>query len=48
MQKKLLTIDEKIFKDVKRRYKGGLFSLVSDSLFIRSLLEDVNTKLNRG
>lgn len=47
MQKKLITIDEKIFKDVKQRYKGGLFALVSDSLFIRSLLEDVNTKLNR-
>ena len=47
MKKKLLTIDEKIFKDVKLRYKGGLFALVSDSLFIRSLLEDVNTKLNR-
>lgn len=47
MQKKLITIDEKIFKDVKCRYKGGLFSLVSDSLFVRSILEDLNTKLNR-
>ena len=47
MQKKLMTIDEKIFKDVKRRYKGGLFALVSDSLFVRSLLEDVNAKLNK-
>lgn len=47
MQKKLITIEEKIFKDVKSRYKGGLFALVSDSLFIRSLLEDVNAKLNK-
>ena len=47
MKKKLLILDEKIFLDVKKRYRGGAFALVSESLFLRTLLEDVQTKLNR-
>lgn len=47
MKKKLLILDEKIFLDVKKRYKNGAFALVSESLFLRSLLEDVQNKLNR-
>lgn len=47
MKKKLLILDEKIFMDVKKRYKNGAFALVSESLFLRTLLEDVQTKLNR-
>lgn len=47
MKNKLLILDEKIFFDVKKRYRGGAFALVSDSLFLRTLLEDVQTKLNR-
>ncbi len=47
MKKKLLILDEKILLDVKRRYKNGAFSLVSESLFLRTLLEDVQTKLNK-
>ena len=48
MIKKLFNIDDKIFKDVKKRYKKGTCALLSDSKFIRILLEDANTKLNRG
>ena len=47
MKKKLLILDEKIYMDVKKRYKNGAFALVSESLFLRTLLEDVQTKLNR-
>lgn len=47
MIKKLFNIDEKIFRDVKKRYKKGTCALLSDSKFIRILLEDVQTKLNR-
>ena len=39
MKKKLLIIDEKNFKDLKRIWRGGVFSLGSDSLFIRALIE---------
>ena len=46
MKNKLLILDEKIFFDVKKRYRGGAFALVSESLFLRSLLEDVQNKLN--
>lgn len=47
MKKKLLILDEKILLDVKKRYNGGAFALVSESLFLRSLLEDVQNKLNK-
>lgn len=46
-KKKLFILDECIFQDVKKRYKNGAFALVSESLFLRSLLEDVQNKLNR-
>lgn len=39
MKKKLLIIDEKNFKDLKRIWQRGLFARVSDSLFIRELIE---------
>ena len=48
MKKKLLIIDETIFKDVKKRYRKGAAALLSDSRFIRLVLEDLATKLNRG
>lgn len=44
MKRKLFIIDEKNFKDLKRIYRGGLFARVSDSLFIRELIE---TTLNK-
>lgn len=47
MKKKLLNIDEKIFKDVKSRYAGGVYKNASDSFFLRSLLEQVQNKLNK-
>ena len=47
MKKKLLIIDEKVFNDVKDRYAGGVYKNASDSLFLRSLLEAVQTKLNK-
>ena len=47
MKKKLLIIDEKIFNDVKSRYAGGVYKNSSDSLFFRSLLEQVQNKLNK-
>lgn len=46
-KKKLFILDDVIFQDVKKRYRGGAFALVSESLFLRSLLEDVQNKLNR-
>lgn len=39
MKKKLFIIDEKNFKDLKRIWRRGLFARVSDSLFIRELIE---------
>lgn len=47
MKKKLLNIDEKIFKDVKSRYAGGVYKNASDSLFLRMLLEKTQEKINR-
>lgn len=47
MKKKLFNIDEKVFNDVKSRYKGGVYKNSSDSLFLRSLLEQVQNKLNK-
>lgn len=47
MKKKLLNIDEKVFKDVKSRYADGVYKNASDSLFLRSLLEQVQIKLNK-
>lgn len=38
MRKQLL-INEKEFKDLKRIWRGGVYSLGSDSLFIRALIE---------
>lgn len=48
MKKKLLTIDEKIFNDVKKRYARGMYVFAPDSVFIRNVLDDLNRKLNRG
>lgn len=48
MKKKLLTIDEKIFNDVKKRYARGVYAFAPDSVFIRNVLEDLNRKLNRS
>ena len=39
MKRKLLIIDEKIFKDLKRIWRRGLFARCADSLFIRELIE---------
>ena len=39
MKRKLLIIDEKNFADLKRNWRGGIFALCSDSLFIRELIE---------
>lgn len=39
MKRKLLIIDEKNFKDLKRIWRGGIFELCSDSIFIRKLIE---------
>ena len=39
MVKKLLIIDEKKFKELKRIWRGGLFARCSDSLFFRELVE---------
>lgn len=39
MKRKLLIIDEKNFKELKRIWRSGLFARVSDSLFIRELIE---------
>lgn len=39
MQKKLLILDEKNFKDLKKIWRGGLFARCADSLFIRELIE---------
>lgn len=47
MKKKLFNIDEKVFKDVKARYKNGIYKNASDALFLRSLLEQVQNKLNK-
>ena len=38
-KRKQLLINEKDFKDLKRIWRGGLFRLCSDSLFIRELIE---------
>lgn len=47
MKKKLLILDDDILKDVKKRLGGGRFALLSDSRFIRELLEKTQEKLNR-
>lgn len=47
MKKKLLILDEKIFKDVKSRYARGVYKNSSDSFFLRELLEQVQNKLNK-
>lgn len=47
MKKKLLILDENILKDVKKRFGGGRFALVSDSAFLRMLLEKTQEKINR-
>lgn len=39
MKRKLLIIDEKNFKDLKRIWRGGILARSSDSLFIRELIE---------
>lgn len=39
MKKKLLILDEKNLKDLKKIWRGGVYSLGSDSLFIRALIE---------
>jgi hypothetical protein len=39
MKRKQLLINEKDFNDLKRIWRGGLFRLCSDSLFIRELIE---------
>lgn len=39
MKRKLLIIDEKKLKDLKRIWRGGIFSRCADSLFIRELIE---------
>ncbi len=44
MKKKLLIIDEKNFNDLKRIWRRGLFARVSDSLFIRELIETILQK----
>lgn len=47
MKKKLLILDEEVFNDVKKRFGGGRFALVSDSAFLRILLEKTQEKINR-
>lgn len=44
MKRKLLIIDEKNFKDLKRIWRRGIFARVSDSLFIRELIENTLEK----
>lgn len=44
MKRKLLIIDEKNLKDLKKIWRGGVFSLASDSLFIRALIEEALIK----
>lgn len=39
MKRKLLIIDEKNLKDLKRIWHGGIFAKCADSLFIRELIE---------
>lgn len=39
MKRKLLIIDEKNLKDLKKIWRGGIYSLASDSLFVRELIE---------
>lgn len=39
MKRKLLIIDEKNFKDLKRIWNNGIYSKSSDSLFVRELIE---------
>lgn len=39
MKRKLLIIDEKNFKDLKRIWRGGIFARCTDSIFIRELIE---------
>ena len=48
MKRKLLIIDEKNFKDLKRIWRGGIFARCADSLFIRELIETtLNKELKR-
>lgn len=37
--RKQILINEKDFKDLKRIWRGGIFSRCSDSLFVRELIE---------
>lgn len=39
-KRKQLLINEKDFNDLKRIWRGGLFRLCSDSLFIRAIIEN--------
>lgn len=39
MKRKLLIINEKNLKDLKRIWRGGIFERCSDSRFIRELIE---------
>lgn len=43
-KRKQLLINEKDFKDLKRIWRGGIFSRCSDSLFIRELIENELTR----
>jgi hypothetical protein len=40
MKRKQLLINEKDFNDLKRIWRGGLFRLCSDSIFIRELIDE--------
>jgi hypothetical protein len=44
MKRKQLILDEKNLKDLKKIWRGGLFRLCSDSLFIRALIENELTR----
>ena len=44
MKKKLLIINEKSFKDLKKVWKKGCCNFSSDSFFVRELIDEILKK----
>ena len=47
MKRKQLILDEKNLKDLKKIWRGGIFRLCSDSLFVRELIEETLKRENK-
>lgn len=47
IKRKLLILDEKTLKDLKKVWKKGIYEFSSDSFFVRELIEKTLEKENK-